>query len=228
MNDAIANAPIDLSPFWLSLKLSLVTTLFLLFSAFPIAYIFARRTFRFKRILEAVTALPLVLPPTVLGFYILLLLSPESIFGQVFEAAFGERLVFNFGGMIIASCIFSFPFMFQPLKSGLEQIDRALLDASYTLGKSELETLFRIVIPNMKATILGASIVTFAHTMGEFGVVLMIGGNIPNETRVASVAIYDKVEQLDFFSAHIYSAILVGFSFAVLLAVNYLNRGKTR
>jgi len=228
MNEKLVVTAIDLSPFWLSLKLSFITTLILLILAFPIAYFFARRTFRFKRILEAVTALPLVLPPTVLGFYILLMLSPESLLGQLFEATFNERLVFNFSGVVIASCVFSFPFMFQPLKSSLEQIDSALLDASYTLGKSELETLFRVVIPNMKGTILGASIVTFAHTMGEFGVVLMIGGNIPNETRVASVAIYDKVEQLDFFSAHIYSAILVGFSFAVLLIVNYLNQNKVR
>ncbi len=217
---------LDFQPFILSIRLSLVTTLILLGVSFPLAYVLAKRQFRFKMALDSLVTMPLVLPPSVLGFYILIALAPNSPIGQFFQSMFDTRLVFSFTGMVIASCLFSLPLMVQPLKSGLESTNRSIWEAAYTLGKSELETLFRVVIPNMKSSIIGACIITFAHTMGEFGIILMIGGNIPGETRVASVAIYDKVEQLDFMSAHIYSLILVLLSFGVLFTVNVLNRKR--
>jgi len=215
---------LDFEPFILSIKLSLVTTLILLTLSFPLAYVLTKRQFRFKMLLDSLVTMPLVLPPSVLGFYILIALAPTSPIGGFFQSVFDTRLVFSFVGMVIASCLFSLPLMVQPLKNGLESTNQSIWEAAYTLGKSEFETLFRVVIPNMKSSIIGACIITFAHTMGEFGIILMIGGNIPGETRVASVAIYDKVEQLDFMSAHIYSLILVLLSFGVLFTVNVLNR----
>ena len=217
---------LDLAPFVLSIKLSLVTTVILLVVSFPLAYALARTQFRFKMTVDSLVTMPLVLPPSVLGFYILIALAPSSPIGSFFLSVFDIRLVFSFTGMVIASCLFSLPLMVQPLKNGLESTNRSIWEAAYTLGKSKLETLFRVVIPNMKSSIIGACIITFAHTMGEFGIILMIGGNIPGETRVASVAIYDKVEQLDFMSAHMYSLILVALSFGVLFTVNVLNRKR--
>ena len=214
---------INPAPFGISLTLSLLTTIILLIITFPLAIFLGFKKNRIKSALEAFFTLPLVLPPTVLGFYILLMLSPRNAFGIFLEKYFDIRLAFSFPGILIASCIYSFPFMLQPLKNGTESINRSLLEASYTLGKSKIETVFRIILPNIKTFIFTGIVMTFAHTMGEFGVVLMVGGNLPGRTKVASIYIYENVEILNYGEAHIYSIILIAMSFAILLAVNLIN-----
>lgn len=218
---------IDFEPFLLSFKLAGTTTLILFFVCLPIAWYLSQTTSKFKPFLEALTALPIVLPPSVLGFYILFSLSHNSPIGQFFWEYFNVKLVFNFYGLVVASCIYSLPFMVQPLQSGLESINKNMLEASYISGKSRLETLFRVALPNIKPALLTAVIVTFAHTVGEFGVVLMVGGSIPGETKVASVAIYEFVETMDYTNAHIYSGIMITLSFLTLLGV-YIFNGKQK
>jgi molybdate transport system permease protein len=161
----------------------------------------------------------------VIGFYILVTLSHNSAIGGFFEETFGIKLLFNFTSLVIASCFYSLPFMVQPLQSGFESLNKRMLEASYICGKSKIETIIRVAIPNIKPALLTAIIVTFAHTVGEFGVVLMVGGSIPDETKVASIAIYEFVEIMDYDLAHIYSAIMVSISFVVLLSV-YIINGK--
>lgn len=212
---------LDLTPFYLSLKLSLVTTILLFFITLPLAYFMARYNFRFKSVLEAIISLPLVLPPSVLGFYLLLFLSPYSAFGKFIESTFDIRLVFNFTGLVIASCIYSLPFMFAPLKSGFESLRPSLFEASYSLGKGRISTLFFVALPNIKPSLMSAVVISFAHTMGEFGVVLMIGGSVGNETRVASIAIFEAVEMLDYEKAQIYSGLMLLFSFSVLFLLYF-------
>ena len=191
----------------------------------PLSWYLSQTTSKAKPFLEALTALPIVLPPSVLGFYILVALSHNSPVGMFFEDIFGVKLVFNFTGLIVASCFYSLPFMVQPLQSGFESISKNMLEASYISGKGKLETIIKVAIPNIKPALMTAIIVTFAHTVGEFGVVLMVGGSIPGETKVASVAIYEFVEIMDYKMAHIYSAIMVIISFLVLLSV-YIFNGK--
>jgi len=217
----------DLTPFWISIKLSAIVTVLLFFIAFPLAFWLANTRHPFKPVIEAVSALPIVLPPTVLGFYLLVALSHNSPLGAFFEETVGISLVFSFPGLVVASCFYSFPFMLQPLQAGLEGIDRKLVEASYTLGKSTWKTILNVQLPLMRPALLTATVITFAHTMGEFGVVLMVGGAIPGTTKVASVAIYDYVENLDYATAHIYSGILVLLSFLVLLTVYLVNRKHT-
>lgn len=213
----------DFSPFLLSFKLALISTLILFILCVPLAYFMARVKFGFKPVLEAIITLPLVLPPSVLGFYMLVFLSPYSPLGGFFEKYFDIRLVFNFTGLVIASCIYSLPFMFAPILSGFKSLSNSLIEASYSLGKGKIYTLLKIALPNIKPSLLTAIIVSFAHTLGEFGVVLMIGGSIRGETKVASIAIYDAVELLDYKLAHVYSAIMLLISFSVLFAVYFLN-----
>ncbi len=219
---------IDWTPFWLSFKLAAVTTAILFLIALPLAWWLSRTRFRFKPIIEAVAALPIVLPPSVLGFYILWALSYNSPIGAFFQEHFGIQLVFNFTGLVIGSCFYSFPFMLQPLQSGFESLNKNMLEAAFVAGKSSWQTLWHVALPNIKPSLLTALIVTFAHTVGEFGVVLMVGGSIPGKTKVASVAIYEMVETLDYHTAHIYSAVMVGLSFAVLLGVYLFNRRQKR
>ena len=214
---------IELTPFVLSFKLAAVTTLILFVIALPLAWYLSQTASRAKPYIEAVTALPIVLPPSVLGFYILYALSYNSPVGAFFEETFGVKLVFSFTGLVIASCFYSFPFMVQPLQSGFESLNKNMLEASCISGKSKVETVLRVALPNIKPALLTAVIVTFAHTVGEFGVVLMVGGSIPGETKVASVAIYEFVEIMDYTSAHIYSAIMIIISFLVLLSVYLFN-----
>ncbi len=214
---------INFTPFFISFKLAFITTLILFILALPLSWWLSNTKSRYKPVIEAITALPLVLPPSVIGFYILWALSINSPIGSFFESTFGIQLVFNFTSLVIASCFYSLPFMVQPLQSGFESLDRNMIEASYISGKSKLETLFKVSIPNIKPALLTALIVTFAHTVGEFGVVLMVGGSIPGETKVASVAIYEFVEILDYEKAHIYSAIMVVISFLVLLSVYIFN-----
>jgi len=202
---------LDLSPFILSFKLAGITTFILFFLSLPLAWYLSQTKSKAKPFLEAVTALPIVLPPSVLGFYILV------VFAKV-------DLAFTFTGLVIASIFYSLPFMVQPLQSGFEALNHNMLEASYVAGKSKLTTLFRVALPNIKASVLTALIITFAHTVGEFGVVLMIGGSIPDETKVASIAIYEMVEVMDYSTAHIYSGIMLVMSFVVLLGVYTFNR----
>jgi len=215
---------LDLEPFFLSFKLAGITTLILFIVAMPISWWLSQTRCKCKPFIEAVTSLPIVLPPSVLGFYILYSLSYNSPIGAFFEETFGIKLVFNFTGLVIASCFYSFPFMVQPLQGGFESLNKNMLEASYIAGKSWFQTLIYIALPNIKPAVLTGLVVTFAHTVGEFGVVLMVGGSIPGETKVASVAIYEFVEVMDYSQAHIYSAIMLIMSFVVLLGVSVFNR----
>jgi len=210
---------LDVAPFILSFKLAAVTTIILFMLSLPLAWYLSQSHSKTKPFLEAVTALPIVLPPSVLGFYILVVLSPNSVVGAFFEDLFGVKLVFSFTGLVVASCFYSLPFMVQPLQSGFESLNKHMLEASYLAGKSKFQTLLRIALPNIKPSLITALIITFAHTVGEFGVVLMVGGSIPGETKVASVAIYEMVEVMEYGTAHIYSAVMVLLSFIVLLSV---------
>ena len=219
---------LDLEPFILSFKLAGITTLILFIIAIPVSWWLSQTKCRCKPFVEAVSSLPIVLPPSVLGFYILFTLSQNSPIGAFFEETFGIKLVFNFTGLVIASVFYSFPFMVQPLQGGFESLNKNMLEASYMAGKSRFETMYRVALPNIKPAVLTALIVTFAHTVGEFGVVLMVGGSIPGETKVASVAIYEFVETMDYAQAHLYSAIMLVMSFSVLLTVYLFNARHSR
>jgi len=219
---------IDFAPFLLSFKLAGLTSLILFAISLPLAWWLSQTKSKSKPIIEAITALPIVLPPSVLGFYILVVLSPHSAIGGFFEELFGVKLVFSFAGLVVASCFYSLPFMVQPLQSGFEALNKHMLEASYLAGKSTLQTIWHVALPNIKPSLITALIITFAHTVGEFGVVLMVGGSIPHETKVASVAIYEMVEILDYDKAHIYSALMVSISFVVLLLVYIFNHKQKK
>jgi molybdate transport system permease protein len=211
---------LDFTPFLLSFKLAFWTTLILFIVALPFSWWLSQTTSKLKPFLEALTALPIVLPPSVLGFYLLWALSGKTFFG--------ESLVFTFLGLVVASCFYSLPFMVQPLQSGFESLNKNMIEASYIAGKGKFETLLKVALPNIKPALLTALIITFAHTVGEFGVVLMVGGSIEGETKVASVAIYEMVEVMDYKSAHIYSAIMIAISFLVLMSVYIFNQKQKR
>jgi len=219
---------LDFTPFLLSFKLAAVTTIILFIIAVPVSWWLSQTKNRFKPMIEAIVSLPIVLPPSVIGFYVLFALSQNSPIGAFFQETFGVRLVFNFTGLVVASCFYSFPFMVQPLQSGFESINKNMLEASYIAGKNKMTTVLNVALPNMKPAVITAIIITFAHTVGEFGVVLMVGGSIPGETKVASVAIYEFVEIMDYESAHIYSGLMLGMSFLVLLGVYIFNQRHKR
>ena len=214
---------INLEPFWLSFKLASITTIILFTISLPLAWWLSQTKSKFKPYIEALSSLPIVLPPSVLGFYILVSLSNNSPVGEFFSHHFNVELAFSFAGLVIASCFYSLPFMVQPMQSGFESLNKSMLEASYISGKSRITTLLKVALPNIKPSLLTALVVTFAHTVGEFGVVLMVGGSIPGQTKVASVAIYEMVETMDYSSAHIYSAIMLLLSFLVLLVVYIFN-----
>ena len=215
---------IDLSPIWLSLRLALITTLILLLIGIPVAYWLSRKSSWIKLVVEALITMPLVLPPSVLGFYLLLAFSPNNGPGKWLHEHFDIQLVFSFEGLVIASIIYSLPFMISPVKSAFAHLPVSISEASYTMGKSKTQTFFKILIPNISGSILTAAVLTFAHTLGEFGVVLMIGGNIPGQTKVASIAIYDAVEQMDYASANCYSLVLFAITFIIVIAVFVFNK----
>jgi molybdate transport system permease protein len=202
--------------------LATIVTFILLVIGIPLGWYLSNLHRWYKPILESLVALPIVLPPSVLGFYFLILLSQNSPLGKILDRM-GVHLLFTFWGLVVASVIYSLPFMVQSLQAGFESIDRRIIEASYLAGKGVLPTLFRVVLPNMKGAVVTGIVITFAHTIGEFGVVLMVGGAIPGKTEVASVAIYNAVEEMDYTKAHIYSGILLLFSFIVLVGV-YLFR----
>jgi molybdate transport system permease protein len=218
----------DLTPIWLTLKLAGITTLVLLLIGLPLAYWLSKGRSIFKIILEAIITMPLVLPPSVLGFYLLMAFSPKHGIGAWLQDTFDLQLVFSFQGLVLASVIYSMPFMIGPIKSALQQLPVSLSQASYTLGKSERETFIRVLMPNIRASMLTAVILTFAHTLGEFGVVLMIGGNIPGITRVASIAVYDSVENMDYHSANNYSLVLFCITFIMVISVFVFNKYKAK
>jgi molybdate transport system permease protein len=214
----------DLTPIWLTLKLAGITTLLLLAIGLPVAWWLSKGRSVFKVILEAVITMPLVLPPSVLGFYLLLAFSPQHGVGKWLLQTFNIQFVFSFQGLVLASVIYSMPFMIGPIKSALQQLPVSLSQASYSLGKNKWQTFIKVLLPNIKPSLLTAIVLTFAHTLGEFGVVLMIGGNIPNVTRVASIAVYDSVEQMDYASANAYSLILFSITFVMVIAVFVFNK----
>ena len=214
----------DLEPLFLTFKLALVVTGILFVIGLPIAYWIVFSKNRFKYIVETLVSMPLVLPPTVIGFYLLVAFSPKYFLGHFLESFFGLRVIFSFTGLVIGSVIFSLPFMVNPIKAGLQNFPVELLEVSYCLGKSPIETLRRVIMPNIKPALLTGLVMAFAHTIGEFGVVLMIGGNIPGSTRLASIAIYNEVEALNYDTAGLYALVLVGISFVILLVFYYLNR----
>jgi molybdate transport system permease protein len=215
----------DWSAIILTFKLAFVTSVILFFIAMPIAYYLAFSKSKFKPIIETLVSMPLVLPPTVLGFYLLLIFSPSNAFGNWIENTIGFKFVFSFPGLVLGSLIYSLPFMVHPIQSGLVKLPANLIEASYVLGKSKWETFRRILLPNIKPSLLTGIILSFAHTIGEFGVVLMIGGNIPGKTKVASIAIYDEVEAMNYNVANQYSLILFIICFLILLLVYLVNGG---
>ena len=205
-------------------KLAFWTTLILFLLGLPIAYFLAFSKFRLKAIIEALISMPMVLPPTVLGFYILVAYSPQNWFGKMMEQWFNVRLAFSFSGILIASILCSLPFMIQPLQNGLMALSPSLKEAAYTMGKSRLSTFLRVLLPNIRNSIIIATTMTFAHTVGEFGIVLMVGGNMPGATRVASIALYDQVQALNYKEANQYALILFVVSFLVLTIVYRIHK----
>jgi len=228
MNADSLGSVFDWEPLWLTFKLALVTTSVLLVIGVPLAYWIAYTRTRIKPVIETLISMPLVLPPSVLGFYLLLAFSPRYAFGQWLQDWFHLQLVFSFSGLVIGSVIFSMPFMVQSVQSGFQSLPVNLLEASRTLGKSDWHTLFRVLLPNMRPALLTGAVLSFAHSIGEFGVVMMIGGNIPGVTRVASLAIFDEVESSHYAAANRYAAVLFVVSFTILFAVYLLNRRRGR
>ena len=213
-----------LQTFWISIKLATFTTLLLFIIGIPLAYFLTYSRFKLKIVLQALVSMPLVLPPSVLGFYLLLAFSPKTGLGHFFDHYLNIRLAFSFAGILIGSIIFNLPFMVNSLQSGFSNLPLSLKDASYTLGKSRITTIFKVLLPNIKPAMLTGICLTFAHTIGEFGVILMIGGNIPGQTRVAALAVYDEVQALNFDLANTYALFLCLFSFAILLVIYGVNR----
>lgn len=209
----------DWTPIWLSLKLASMTSVLLLLIGLPIAYFLSEWKSRAKILVESLVSLPIILPPTVLGFYLLIAFSPENMLGGIF-AQMGWQVAFTFQGILFASLIYSFPFMIQPIQKAFENVPRHYWQLSETFGKSKLETLWKVIIPNIKHAILMGFVLTFAHTLGEFGVILMIGGNIPGVTKVASLAIYSDLEALNYSAAHFYSLILLIIAVFVVFLIN--------
>ena len=207
----------------LTFKLATITTRILLFISIPLAAFLVFSKTRLKSIAETIVSMPLVLPPSVLGFYLLLAFSPASFIGE-FLTNHGIRLAFSFEGLVVGSILFSLPFMVHPIQSALSQVPRSIFEAAYTLGKSKLSTMVYVILPIIRHGLISGIVLAFAHTVGEFGVILMIGGNIPDETRVASIAIYDEVESLNYAMAHQYALTLFVVTFAILLLVYTLNK----
>jgi molybdate transport system permease protein len=214
----------DWQPIILTFKIALTVCALLLIIGTPVAYWLAFTAWRWKFLAEAVTAMPIVLPPTVLGFYLLVAIGPHSPIGRLYQEWFGRGLPFSFQGLVLASVIYSFPFMVQPMAAGFAQVDRNLISASWILGASRLKTFFRIILPLSIGGVVTGIVLSFAHTLGEFGVVLMVGGNIPGATQTIAIAIYDDVQALDYASANHTALLLLAFSFVTLSITYAVNR----
>jgi molybdate transport system permease protein len=215
---------IDFSPFWLTLRISLITTPILFLLCVPLAYWLTGTRSALRYPIQALLNLPLVLPPTVIGFYLLLVFSPSWFPGHFLKEHFHVTLAFSQTGLVIGSILFSLPFMINPIVSGLESLPPSLSEEALMLGASKWQTLFHVLLPDIKPSLLAATVLTFSHTVGEFGVALMIGGKIPGKTLLASMAVYDEVESLHYDAAHIYSAALCALSFASLLFLFLINK----
>ncbi len=213
-----------LQPLLLSIQLAGITMLVLIVIATPIAWWLARTGSRWRPLVQSLVALPIVLPPTVMGFYLLIVLGPAGPLGSWWVELTGSALTFSFTGLVIASCVYSLPFAVQPLAVAFESLGTQKLEAAWTLGASRLDAFFSVAVPLSIRGYLGAMVLSFAHTLGEFGVVLMVGGNIPGETRVVSIAIYDQVESLNYAAAHRLSAVLLVVAFVALFAMFLVNR----
>jgi molybdate transport system permease protein len=214
----------DFGPLWLSAQLALVTTTILIILGAPLAWWLSQTRSRWQPAVQAIVAMPIVLPPTVLGFYLLIVLGPNGAIGSWWVKLTGDTLTFSFTGLVIASCIYSLPFAVQPMQNAFESLSKRNLEAAWTLGASKLDAFFSVAVPLSIRGFVSAIVLAFAHTLGEFGVVLMVGGNIPGETRVVSIAIYDHVETLDYASAHQLSLALIVFAFVTLFSMFLINR----
>ena len=214
----------DWQPLFLSLKLASVSTFLLVILAAPLAYILALTRFAGKAFLEALINLPMALPPTVLGFYLLVIMGPKGFLGRFWESITGSPLVFTFQGLIIALIIYCLPFAIQPMKAAFEKIDRSMLESAYVLGLSPLATFLRVIIPNSISGLAAAAILVFIHSIGAFGVLLMVGGSIPGETKVVSIAIYESVESLAYREAGLMCLVLIPISYSFLLLLNVITR----
>lgn len=218
---------INFNPLYLSLYLAFISSFFLIIIGIPFSFFLSRmKNVYLKRFIETFVALPLVLPPTVLGFYILILINPFSNLGKLWFYFFGYNLAFSMSGLILGSILYSLPFAVQPIQIAFEKIERDVLDQAYVLQFSRIKTFFFILIPIIKNSIITSFILSFSHTLGEFGVVLMIGGNIPGKTQVVSIAIYESIELLDYKSAHILSFIILLISFLILFLFFNINKKK--
>jgi len=211
---------IEAAPILLTLQLALFTTVILFFIAVPIAWWLSQKPSVFKSVMEVIVSMPLVLPPSVIGFYLLMAFRPEAFLAKYMHI----RLAFSFEGLLIGSLLYSLPFMVHPIQSGLASLPESLKEASYSLGKSKWETLVKVLLPNIKPSLLTGIILTFAHTVGEFGIVLMVGGNIPGKTRTAAIAIYDENDLFHYDIANQYALILIAISFVVLFSMYFINR----
>jgi len=214
----------DWMPLLVSLKLALATTAVLTIVAAPLAYGLAVANFPGKSLLEALVNLPMALPPTVMGFYLVILMGPKGALGSVWESTTGGSLLFTFTGIAAASVLCSLPFALQPMKAAFSKIDRRLLESSSVLGLSRTTTFFRVIIPNSLGGIAASAILVFLHSLGAFGIILMVGGSLPGQTKVAAIAIYEAVETMNYSDAGVMSLCLVGISYLFLLAINKLNR----
>ena len=217
----------DMQAFWVTLKLAAITTLLLLLIGTPLAWWLKIRKTWYRAVIEAIIAMPLVLPPTVLGFYLLVAFAPQGIIGKTLNVMGLAPLAFTFSGLVVGSLIYSMPFVIQPLLNAFHGVGRKPLEAAATLGASPLDRFFNVAVPMAKRGFITAITLGFAHTLGEFGVVLMIGGNIPGETQVLSIAIYDHVEALEYQQAHVLAAVLVLFSLILMLLLYSNNRSRT-
>jgi molybdate transport system permease protein len=214
----------DYLALYVTLKLASVTTIFLMLIAAPIAYLLAYTRFPGKSLLEAMIYLPMALPPTVIGFYLIIIMGPKGFAGKAWEMLTGDSLLFTFIGITIASIIYSIPFAVQPMKAAFLKIDRRLLDAAYVLGLSKRSAFLRVIIPNSLGGIAAAAVLVFLHSIGAFGVLLMVGGSIPGETKVASIAIYEAVEMMNYQAAGMIALSFIPISYAFLLLINKLNK----
>lgn len=216
----------DFTPFAVSLKLAVTVTIILVLIGAPIAYILAFFRFRGKSLIESLVYLPTALPPTVIGFYLIVVMGPGGALGGTYETFTGSSLLFSFAGITLATAVYSIPFAVQPMKAAFLKLDRRLIESAAVLGLAGWETFFRVVIPNALSGILAAAVLVFLHAMGAFGVIVMVGGSIPGVTKVASIAIYEAVETMQYREAALMSLAFIPISFAFLFLVNKLNEGR--
>jgi molybdate transport system permease protein len=218
----------NFGPLWLSVQLAFTTTAILIVAGAPLAWWLSQTRSKLQPFVQALVAMPIVLPPTVLGFYLLILLGPNGAIGAWWVKVTGDALTFSFVGLVIASCIYSLPFAIQPMQNAFEALPKKNIEAAWTLGASRFDAFMSVAVPLSTRGFISAIVLSFAHTLGEFGVVLMVGGNIPGETRVVSIAIYDHVETLNYAAAHQLSMTLIGFAFVTLFGMFVINRRQLR